>query len=363
MASDPALIDVQAIERAGVVIACRDFASNLTFFTDSLGFRVETIHPADGPTHASIIGHGCRLYLEVGVEEPMHIRLTVNPTSTLAGKQLKAPNGSVVECVATQPGMSVEPLISSLVINHEDADSSAQVGRAGMLYRDLVPGRQGGSVIASLIRIAEGGPVPDYVHFHEVLFQLIFCRSGWVRVVYEDQGEPFILHAGDCVIQPPTIRHRVLESSDNLEVIEIGYPAEHLTNADPSTTLPNLEINPDRVWENQTFIRHIATEASWQTLSHGVDITDTGIKRATKSLTDVRVVKAQADSQWVQETIAPLTFEFLFVLNGEAHVVTSHEGEHALANGSSLIIPPGNSYSVKHDKESQILKLSLHAVK
>ena len=64
MASDPALVDVQAIERAGVVIACRDFASNLTFFTDSLGFRVETIHPADGPTHASIIGHGCRLYLD-----------------------------------------------------------------------------------------------------------------------------------------------------------------------------------------------------------------------------------------------------------------------------------------------------------
>ena len=177
MALDPVLIDGNGIEKAGVILRCQDFSANLTFFTETLGFRVETIHPADGPTHASIIGHACRLYLEVGVDEPVHIRLTVNPTSTLAGKQLKAPNGSVVECLATQPGMSVEPLISSLVVNHEDADGSAQVGRAGMLYRDLVPGRQGGSVIASLIRIAEGGPVPDYVHFHEVLFQLIFCRS------------------------------------------------------------------------------------------------------------------------------------------------------------------------------------------
>jgi quercetin dioxygenase-like cupin family protein len=363
MATDLPSTDEQGIERAGVVLLCQDFADNLAFFTETLGFRVETIHPADGPTHASLIGHGCRLYLEVGINEPVHIRLTVNPTSTLAGKQLKAPNGSVVECVATQPGMSVEPLISSLVVNHEGADGSAQVGRAGMLYRDLVPGRQGGAIIASLIRIAEGGPVPDYVHYHDVLFQLIFCRSGWVKVVYEDQGEPFILHAGDCVIQPPTIRHRVLESGDNLEVIEIGYPAEHLTNADPSTSLPNAEVNPNRVWEGQSFIRHIAANAKWQQLSTGVESTDTGILTATQGLTDVKVIKAASTSNWAQEIVQPLTFEFLFVLEGDAHVSTSNNGEHALANGSSLVIPPGNSYTVKHDKESQILKLSLQAVK
>jgi quercetin dioxygenase-like cupin family protein len=232
-----------------------------------------------------------------------------------------------------------------------------------MLYRDLVPGRQGGSVIASLIRIAEGGPVPDYVHFHEVLFQLIFCRSGWVRVVYEDQGEPFILHAGDCVIQPPTIRHRVLESGDNLEVIEIGYPAEHLTNADPTTSLPNAEVNPSRVWEGQTFIRHIASEAKWQPLSTGVESTDTGIFAATQGLTDVKVIKANSKSSWQQETVQPLTFEFLFVLDGDAHVSTTQDDEHALLNGSSLVIPPGNAYTVKHDSQSHILKLSLHAVK
>jgi quercetin dioxygenase-like cupin family protein len=293
----------------------------------------------------------------------LNIRLVVEPTSALQAQTLTSPNGSIIEFVPAQPGMSLVPLVSSLVVNHEDADGSAQVGRAGMLYRDLVPGRQGGAIIASLIRIAEGGPVPDYVHFHEVLFQLIFCRSGWVRVVYEDQGEPFILHAGDCVIQPPTIRHRVLESGDNLEVIEIGYPAEHLTNADPSTSLPNAEVNPNRVWEGQSFIRHIASEAKWQPLSTGVESTDTGIKLATNGLADVRVVKALADSQWAQEMIKPLTFEFLFVLEGDAHVSTSNNGEHALANGASLVVPPGNSYTVKHINESQILKLSLQAVK
>jgi quercetin dioxygenase-like cupin family protein len=363
MATDLPSPDEQGTERAGVVLLCQDFAANLAFFTETLGFRVETIHPADGPTHASLIGHGSRLFLEIGQDQSLKIRMSIATDNPLFGKTLTAPNGSTVEFVNAKPGLVIEPLVSSLVVDHVVADGSSQVGRAGMLYRDLVPERQGGAIIASLISIAEGGPVPDYVHYHDVLFQLIFCRSGWVKVVYEDQGEPFILHAGDCVIQPPTIRHRVLESGDNLEVIEIGYPAEHLTNADPSTSLPNAEVNPNRVWEGQSFIRHIAANAKWQQLSTGVESTDTGILTATQGLTDVKVIKAAITSNWAQEIVQPLTFEFLFVLEGDAHVSTSNNGEHALANGSSLVIPPGNSYTVKHDKESRILKLSLQAIK
>ena len=107
-----------------------------------------------------------------------------------------------------------------------------------MQYRDLIPDRQGGRYIASHIRIPDGGPVPDYVHFHEIRFQLIYCYRGWVRVVYEDQGEPFVMNAGDCVLQPPLIRHRVLESSAGLEVVEIGVPAVHATHVDHERALP-----------------------------------------------------------------------------------------------------------------------------
>ena len=113
----------------------------------------------------------------------------------------------------------------------EDANAWG-VGRAGMLYRDLASSRLGGAFIASHIRIPDGGPVPDVVHFHSVSFQLIFCQQGWVDVVYEDQGPPIKLTRGDCVIQPPGIRHRVLKASKGLEVVEIGLPAEHLTEVD-----------------------------------------------------------------------------------------------------------------------------------
>jgi len=101
-----------------------------------------------------------------------------------------------------------------------------------------VPSRAGGALIASHIRIPGGGPVPDYVHFHRVQFQLIVCLAGWVEVVYEGQGQPFVLRRGDFVTQPPMIRHRVLSSSEGLEVLEIGAPATHATLADHEHLLP-----------------------------------------------------------------------------------------------------------------------------
>jgi quercetin dioxygenase-like cupin family protein len=126
-----------------------------------------------------------------------------------------------------------------------------------MRYRDLVPGRLGGRLIASHIEIPAGGEVPDYVHFHDIEFQMIFCAAGWVRLVYEDQGEPFVLRAGDCVLQPPLIRHRVLEASAGLEVIEIGGPAEHLTRREHRLELPTTTVHDDRDFRGQRFVRHV----------------------------------------------------------------------------------------------------------
>ena len=92
------------------------------------------------------------------------------------------------------------------------------------------------------------------VHYHTVGFQLIFCYHGWVRLVYEDQGPPFILKAGDCVIQPPQIRHRVLESSENLQVVEIGVPAEHITTVDHEMELPTRASQPRQRFRRTDFL-------------------------------------------------------------------------------------------------------------
>jgi quercetin dioxygenase-like cupin family protein len=130
-------------------------------------------------------------------------------------------------------------------------DGAWHRGRAGMDYRDLVPDRRGGAVIASHIRIEQGGAVPDYVHYHDVHVQLIYCVRGWVRLVYEDQGDPFVMTAGDCVVQPPQIRHRVLESSAGLEVVEVAAPAVHATHVDHELVLPTARR--DRTYSGQRF--------------------------------------------------------------------------------------------------------------
>jgi quercetin dioxygenase-like cupin family protein len=134
-------------------------------------------------------------------------------------------------------------------------------GRAGMEYRDLVTDRMDGRMAVSHIRLTEEGEVPDYVHYHKVEFQMIRCIKGRIKVVYEDQGEPFWLEIGDWVIQPPEIRHRVLFAEAGSEVIEISMPAEHETWVDHEMTLPTDKCRPDRDFKGQRFVRFIAPKS------------------------------------------------------------------------------------------------------
>jgi hypothetical protein len=69
------------------------------------------------------------------------------------------------------------PADAPIEIPHRSSDSSLRRRRAstrgtwvraGMQYRDLIPGRLGGRFIASHIRIPDGGDVPDYVHYHRI---------------------------------------------------------------------------------------------------------------------------------------------------------------------------------------------------
>jgi hypothetical protein len=183
-----------------------DLKKDLPFFSKTLGFRLETIFPADNPAVAVMSGHGLRLRLERGAREaPGTIRLLCrDPAAFADGRtELIAPNGTRIEIVDARPPLEMPQTRHSFVVRKLENSDSWIVGRAGMHYRDLIPGRLGGRIIASHIRIPGGGAVPDMVHYHSIGFQLIFCYRGWVKVVYEDQGPPFILRAGDCFLQPP----------------------------------------------------------------------------------------------------------------------------------------------------------------
>jgi quercetin dioxygenase-like cupin family protein len=289
-----------------IELVCTELAPALELLRGS-GLRLDVIYPADSP-HTAIL-----------TKDGATVRLTSEPGAPLAE--------------------SLAPFKPEFVLTRAGDDSGA--GRAGMLYRDLIPSRLGGRYIASHISIPDGGPVSDWVHYHQVRFQMIYVRSGWVRVVYEDQGEPFVMEAGDLVLQPPEIRHRVLESSPGLEVVEVSCPALHPTLADHEMDLPNRTGDPERSFSGQRFLRHVAAETAWTPFLAG-EAQETAIHEATGGIAQVRTIRPAG---------VPLTFPphggelvFGFVLSGTARL-DCHD-DHRLGPSDSFVIPPSEPWNI-----------------
>lgn len=293
-----------------ITLPCTDLADAIDLCTRKLGCRLDAIFPADDPRWAELSHGGATLRLERTVEGP-------RPRS-----------GGWIE------------------------------GRAGMMYRDLVPGRADGEVIASHIKISKGGEVPDYVHHHDVRFQLIYCRRGWVRVVYEDQGPPFVLVAGDCVYQPPGIRHRVLESSPGLEVFEVSNPAEHVTRVDHALALPNGTGDPERRWSGQRFARHVEAEATWTAWrAPNFEQRDLGIATATEGLASAQVVRRRGPFQSIELT--PLDRDVLWIVLDGGIVVREQASARAIGRDEAHLLRRGAAVELEAWADAELLEVVL----
>lgn len=328
----------------------QDLRADIPFFTQTLGMRMDMIFPADDPRVAVFSGHGLRLRLEQGAPEaPGTLRLlTENPDALAAGlRAVVAPNGTRIEIVPLNPPLDIPATAHEFAVRRLSDGAPWVVGRAGMHYRDLVPSRLGGSMIASHIRIPDGGPVPDMVHYHTVGFQLIFCINGWVDLVYQDQGPPFRLLAGNCVIQPPQIRHRVLEASDDLQVIEIGVPAEHLTTIDHEMTLPNGPANPDQLYGGQRFVHYRGEGTAWAPFRiPGFQARDTTIGTHTGGVANVQVVRRGTGN--VPATRHSGDILFSYVMSGSLTLEAEGQDPTALSPGDAFVIPPGQCTRYAH---------------
>lgn len=286
--------------------------SDLSVAIDDLrsqGFRLDLIYPADDPHTATLSRKGDR------------VRVTRRP---------EAPG----------PSDLLPPFAAEFVLTL--AGALPGQGRAGMLYRDLVPGRLGGRYIASHISIPKGGPVADWVHFHRIALQMIYVRRGWVRVVYEDQGEPFVMHEGDIVLQPPEIRHQVLESSPGLEVIEIGSPALHATLAEHRFELPNGR-NPQRMFAGQRFLHHLGAEAPW-TFLDGCEVQETAIGEATGGLSEVRTIRP---SKTATMAFQPHQGELVFGFVLEGSATLEFRGSRQIGAADAFVIPPDQPWGLR----------------
>ena len=106
--------------------------------------------------------------------------------------------------------------------------------RSFMEYRDLgVEQATHGQFRAHVIRIKKEAGSDHALHttgLHRHLcdFQMFYVLKGWIKFVYDGQGE-HTFNAGDCIVQPAGIVHNELDCSDDLEVLEVYSPAVHPT--------------------------------------------------------------------------------------------------------------------------------------
>ena len=329
--------------RAEVLLPTEELRDDLPFFTKTLGMRLDSIYPADNPSNASFSGHGLSIRIDKAAKVPPGtLRIMTDDVAGFADGETKlvAPNGTRIEIVPRTPTVDQPKTQHEFGVRRLRDEAPWVIGRAGMHYRDLIPSRLGGSIIASHIRIPDGGPVPDMVHYHTVGFQLIFCYKGWVDVLYEDQGDMIRLEAGDCVTQPPEIRHRVCHASPEIEVIEIGVPAEHITTIDHEMTLPNGKGDPNREWDGQRFVHHLKSKAVWK--PHripGFVSRDTGISEGTKGVAGIEV--ARYDGGAPAKTTHDADIHFTFVMEGRMTLEAEGQPPRDLERGDAFVIPPG----------------------
>jgi uncharacterized RmlC-like cupin family protein len=132
---------------------------------------------------------------------------------------------------AAKPRVAARKKPQHFAVAHaRDGEFKADGLRPYARYRDLgMAAASGGLCQAHVIRLI--GPCTDEVrkrHYHDSQLQLIYVLKGWMKNEFEGHGEQ-LMEAGSCWLQPPKIRHTVLDYSDDCEVLEIIVPADFKT--------------------------------------------------------------------------------------------------------------------------------------
>jgi uncharacterized RmlC-like cupin family protein len=150
---------------------------------------------------------------------------------TTARAQAPAKRRAARATPAAKPKATARKKPQRFTVSHaRDSEFKADGLRPYARYRDLgIAAATGGLCQAHVIRMIP--PVTDEVrkrHYHDTELQLIYVLKGWMKNEFEGHGEQ-LMEAGSCWLQPPKIKHTVLDYSDDLEVLEIIVPANFKT--------------------------------------------------------------------------------------------------------------------------------------
>jgi mannose-6-phosphate isomerase-like protein (cupin superfamily) len=122
------------------------------------------------------------------------------------------------------------------VVSHARDGHFTRGLRSFFEYRDLgIKSSTDERVEAHVIRAVPGASFSGKPHLHHTTFQLVYVLKGWIEFEYEGHGI-VRLDVGSCVHQPPSIRHREVAHSDDVEMLEIVMPGNFETEEVPSVT-------------------------------------------------------------------------------------------------------------------------------
>ena len=141
-----------------------------------------------------------------------------------ARRRVAAPKGRVKSRPPNKPRKQ------TFVASHLDPNSFEGGLRPYAKYRDLgIAAATNGLAQAHVIRMLPpcDPAVVSKRHYHAVDFQMIYVLKGWIKGEYD--GEVATMREGSCWLQPPKIKHTVLDYSDDCELLEIILPADFKT--------------------------------------------------------------------------------------------------------------------------------------
>jgi len=116
-------------------------------------------------------------------------------------------------------------------VSHRGEDDFEGGLRPYAKYRDLGMSKAtNGMVQAHVIRMIPPCDPKEVskCHYHDVDLQMVYVLRGWIKSEFEGEGE-VTMREGSCWLQPPRIKHSVLDYSDDCELLEIILPANFET--------------------------------------------------------------------------------------------------------------------------------------
>jgi hypothetical protein len=143
------------------------------------------------------------------------------------GKMTARPGALARRRAKTKSG----PYKQTFVASHHRPDAFEQGLRRYAHYRDLgIAAATKGLARAHVIKMVPPCDPAEVSkrHFHEVDFQMVYVLKGWIKGEYEGAGV-VTMREGSCWLQPPRIKHTVLDYSDDCELLEIIMPADFET--------------------------------------------------------------------------------------------------------------------------------------